>query len=183
LVEAESGEVFEVVEQGGAEGLGSAGEGASVGAVEAEVVVFGVAGDGPVAFVDEAVVGPAQSDEVVGVGGAVIIVGGGVDPVGDVVDLADGAITAREPACGVAAHDAPPQPGGDVPGRGADADGGAVGGVDRVFDATVTQQAQHAVAGDGEVADEAVAVDVAVDDGGVDVHDHTGQIRVRVGAQ
>ncbi len=125
-------------------GVVRAGEAEPVGSV-------GVAGEGPAAFVDEVVVRPALAGEVVAVGGALV-----AGPVLVVVHVADGAVTAREPAGAVASLDVAAHPVGDAATAAADADGGAVGALDEVLDIGVTEEAQDRGAPDGHRVDQPV---------------------------
>jgi hypothetical protein len=83
---------------------------AAVVVVEAEAVgAVGVAGDGEEAFVDHAVVGGAEGEQVGGVGGAA------VGPVDEVVDVEPAVVAAAGDAAGVVAlFDDDAEPGGDV---------------------------------------------------------------------
>jgi hypothetical protein len=82
---------------------------AAVVVVEAEAVgAVGVAGDGEEAFVDHAVVGGAEGEQVGGVGGAA------VGPVDEVVDVEPAVVAAAGDAAGVVAlFDDDAEPGGD----------------------------------------------------------------------
>ena len=158
----------------GVEGPGSRAEPAAVGAGEGELPV-GVALDGPAAFVDEVVVFPAEAGEVAGVGGPAS------GPVLDVVEVADPALAAGEPAGSVSVGEASAQPARRGAPGAADADAGAVGSVDAVVDLAVAEQPPDGVDGDRDALDRTVALRGAVDDVGVDVHDHDGGVGTGVG--